>query len=152
MGEADQVPRRAGLFVTLLVVALCGSAVFAWEPWPLSGFRLFSTVRTEQQTSWLATIVDEDGEEVPYPLGSSALGYRGFAFTMNEFAGTEKARRDELCRTWVAAAPALAGREAAEVRIYLRTRALSERVGQSSAPATDELRYVCAAEGLTDAR
>lgn len=146
------MPRHAGLFVTLVITAMCASALFAWEPWPLSGFRLFSTIRTEQQTSWLATIVDNRGEEVGYPLGASPGGYRGFAFTMGEFAGADEARRDELCSTWVGAAPELLGQEAAEVRIYLRTRVLSDRAGEDAGTAADELRYICISEGLVDAR
>lgn len=127
-------------------------ALFAWEPWPLTSFRLFSTVRSAEQQSWRATTLAVDGKEQTYPLGALPEGYRGFAFTMRDFGAADRARQDELCRTWVEAAPGLIDRDPVEVRIYLNTRLLSERDGDRSPPGTDELRYVCDGEGLSDAR
>jgi hypothetical protein len=138
--------------VAILLVGMIATAVFAWEPWPLTSFRLFSTLRVDSQSAWSATTVDASGREEPYPLGAEDHGFRGFPFTMVDFAAADRDRRDELCRTWVGAAPELVGRDAAEVRIYLRTWRLSEREGDRALPGTTTLKYVCARSGLADER
>jgi hypothetical protein len=152
MGEPDRVPRYARPFVAILIAAMIACAVFAWEPWPLTSFRLFSNVRIDEQSAWLATTVDATGDEEPYPLGGEDHGFRGFPFTMSEFASADPARQDELCRTWVDAAPELVGRDAVEVNLYLRSWRLSDRDDDGARPGTTELRYTCTGTGLSDAR
>ncbi len=147
----DRVPRLARPFVATLIAAMVACAVFAWEPWPLTSFRLFSTLRVDEQAAWQATTVDAAGEEEPYPLGGEDHGFRGFPFTMGEFEDAPPERRDELCRTWVEAAPMLVGRSAEEVRIYLRRWRLSAREGDRALPGRTTLEYVCTAEGASDA-
>ena len=149
--EPDRVPRLARPFVAVLIAAMVACAVFAWEPWPLTSFRLFSTLRVDEQSAWQATTVDAEGEKLPYPLGGEDHGFRGFPFTMSQFEGATRERRDELCRTWVEAAPMLVGRSAEEVRIYRRTWRLSEREGDRAQPGRTSLEYVCTAEGASDA-
>lgn len=149
MPEPDRVPRLARPFVALLILAMCACAIFAWEPWPLTSFRLFSEVRIDAQSSWSATTVDAGGAEMPYPLGGEERGFRGFPFVMGEFVEAAQARQDELCRTWVAAAPELVGRDAREVRLYLRSWSLSEREGDRALPGTTELGYTCSAAGAS---
>ncbi len=150
MEQGDEVPRLAKPFVACLLTAMIVCGVFAWEAWPLTSFRLFSEARVDQQAAWSATLVDPDGEESAYPLGGLDHGFRGFPFTMAEFAGADQARQDELCRTWVEAAPELVGQEAAEVRISLRSWTLSDREDDRALPGTTELRYVCTEEGVRD--
>lgn len=147
MEQGDRVPRLARPFVALLLAAIVATAIFAWEPWPLTSFRLFSTVRVDHQTAWRATTVDAAGEEETYLLGGLGQGFRGFPFTMGEFVGARRERRDELCRTWVGAAPELVGRDAVEVRLYLRSWELSDRRGGRALPGTTELKFVCTDEG-----
>jgi len=152
MAEPDRVPRFARSFVALLIAAMAACAVFAWEPWPLTSFRLFSNVRIDEQTAWQATTVDSRGEELPYPLGGEDHGFRGFPFTMAEFVAASAARQDELCRTWVEAAPTLVSREAEQVRLYLRSWRLSERGEDGALPGSIELEYTCTGEGVEGAR
>ena len=148
-GAPDRVPRFARPFVAVLLTAMIATAIFAWEPWPLTSFRLFSTLRIDEQSAWSATTVDASGEEEPYPLGAEDHGFRGFPFTMSEFVGADPERQDELCRTWVEAAPTLVGRDAVEVRIYLRTWRLSEREDDRALPGTTTLKYTCTESGLS---
>ena len=149
-GVPDGVPRLARPLVAVLLTAMIATAIFAWEPWPLTSFRLFSTLRVDRQSAWSATTVSPSGEELPYPLGAADHGFRGFPFTMGEFVSAEPERQDELCRTWVEAAPTLVGREAEQVRIYLRTWRLSERSGDRALPGTTEREYTCTSSGLAD--
>lgn len=146
-GEPDTVPRLARPFVALLIGAMLASAIFAWEPWPLTSFRLFSHVRSDRQTSWHATIVDARSVESPYALDSSARGFRNFGFVMAEFTGAGQRRRDELCRAWIDAAPSIARRRAVAVRLYRRRWLLSDRAGGRAAPGVDERAFTCTRGG-----
>jgi hypothetical protein len=145
----DDVPRLARPFVAAVVALMIASALFLWEPWPVTSFRLFSHLRFDEQSAWRATLVEPDGAEEPYPLDAMPNGFRGFNFVMAEFVDADAARRDELCRTWVGAAPDLVGEEAEEVRLYLRTWKLSERRGDRALPGIDEHRFTCSSTGVT---
>ena len=137
MAEPDRVPRLARPFVALLIAAMVASAVFVWEPWPLTSFRLFSHLRVDEQTAWEATVVERNGTELGYPLG----------FAIREFTGANEERRDELCRTWVAAAPEIVAREAVQVRLYQRRWRLSERSGDRALPGSREHAFTCTNRG-----
>lgn len=147
----DSVPRHAKPVVWVVIAVMFASAIFAWEPWPFTSFRLFSQLRIDHQTAWLATTVEGDGTERDYPLGALPRGFRGFGFTMAEFAGASPERQDALCRTWVGAAPELVGRDAVEVRIYQRSWTLSERDESGAAPGSTTLEYVCTRGGASRA-
>jgi hypothetical protein len=151
MAPPDQVPRLARPFVVVLIVAMFACAIFAWEPWPLTSFRLFSNLRVDHQAAWSATTIDAGGNEEQYPLGGEDHGFRGFPFTMSEFVSADRGRQDQLCRTWVAGAPDLVGHEAVEVRLYLRDWTLSDRAGDHALPGATELRYTCTDGGLANA-
>ncbi len=150
MDQGDEVPRLARPFVLCLLTVMVFCAVCALEAWPFTSFRLFSEARIDNQLAWRATLVNPRGEEVDYPLGGLDHGFRGFPFTMAEFAGADRARQDELCRTWVEAAPELVGESATEVRIYLRSWTLSDRADDRALPGKTELRYLCTEGGVTD--
>lgn len=148
MSESERVPRLARPFVACLVVSMLACAAFALEPWPFTSFRLFSTVRVDQQTAWSAATVDAEGNELAYALGGEDRGFRGFPFTMTEFVGADADRRRELCATWLEAAPELVGREAIEVRLYLRTWTLSDRGEGGALPGRTTLEYRCTEGGV----
>jgi hypothetical protein len=137
MAEPDRVPRLARPLVAFLIAAMVASAVFVLEPWPLTSFRLFSHLRVDEQTAWEATVVEPNGEELGYPLG----------FAIGEFVDADGERRDELCQTWVAAAPELVARHAVEVRLYQRRWRLSERSGDRALPGSREHAFTCTSEG-----
>jgi hypothetical protein len=137
MAEPDRVPRLARPFVAWLLAAMVASAVFVLEPWPLTSFRLFSHLRVDEQTAWEATVVEPNGEELGYPLG----------FAIGEFVDADGERRDELCRTWVGAAPELVARHAVVVRLYQRRWRLSERSGDRALPGSREHAFTCTSEG-----
>jgi hypothetical protein len=148
MPRPDEVPRLARPFVALLLAAMVASAVFVWEPWPLTSFRLFSHVRADAQSGWRATTVETDGTELAYPLDSLGRGLRNFGFRMTEFAAADEARRDELCRTWVAVAPEVTDRDVVEVRLYERHWLLSARQGDRALPGAEQLMFICTGEGV----
>lgn len=63
---------------------------------------------------------------------------------MATFESLPRAEQEKLCDAWLEAAPELAGTRAAKLRIYLHQWSLSDRVGDSAAPGSRELRYECA--------
>jgi hypothetical protein len=56
--EDEGTPRWAAWFVGLFLSAFVICAVGGIEAWPLTGWRLFSHLRYEHQTSWRAAGVD----------------------------------------------------------------------------------------------
>lgn len=71
-GVDDARARRRARVVTwgVLGVLALGALVEA-EVWPVSAFRLFSTVRTEHGATTLLVATDGDGVRVPVPLPTS---------------------------------------------------------------------------------
>jgi hypothetical protein len=141
-------PRFARPFVTVFLIASVVCALATIEAWPLTAWRLFSHLRTDQQLSWSATAVDRHGREHAYPLGALPQGYRGFSFLMNGFVSDSAARRQELCDTWRLGTTELLGFEARAVRIYELRSSLSERAGDRGGPAQRTLMYTCRPGGV----
>ena len=144
---SSEVPRLARPFVAVLIAAMVASAIFVWEPWPLTSFRLFSHVRDDEQTAWEARAVAPDGEELDYPVAAQSRGLRGFGFAMTEFAAASPGRRDELCRAWLEAAPDAVGEDVTEVRLYLRSWKLSDRSDKRALEGTRRHRFTCTGYG-----
>ena len=141
-------PRYARPFVAIFLAAFVICAVATIDAWPLTAWRLFSHLRTDQQAAWSATAVDSEGREHEYPLGRSGMGYRGFIFLMGEFEERSPADRLELCDTWREGTEELLGFEATEVRIYLSEWRLSERQGDRAPRGEPSLRYTCRPGGV----
>lgn len=136
-------PRFARPFVAAFLLAFVVCALATIEAWPLTAWRLFSHLRTQDQTRWEATAVDRDGVEHDYPLGALPQGYRGFGFLMSEFVTDSPARQAELCETWRLGTAELLGFEARAVRIYQLRSDLSERDGDRGVASVRTLMYTC---------
>jgi hypothetical protein len=148
MDREDQVPRGARPFVAAFIALMIAAAVFVWEPWPFTSYRLFSQLRVDEQTAWVVRAVGDDGREQDLPLAGEL---RGFEFQIREFAQASPKRRDEFCRVWAGAAPEVLDEPVEEVRLYRRTWRLSDRDGDHARPGTSRLIYVCDGEGAHDA-
>jgi hypothetical protein len=144
MERQDQVPRGARPFVAVFLALMIACALFVWEPWPLTSFRLFSQLRLDEQTSWVVKANETRGGEEDLPLTGEL---RGFEFQIREFVAASPERQDELCRVWAGAAPVVLGQPTDEVRLYQRTWLLSDRDGDRAAPGSSRLVYVCDADG-----
>lgn len=147
MEDAQHAPIRARILLWGIVGLMVASAAFVWEPWPFTSFRLFSHLRTDEQSRWEAAVTDAQGELHSYPLSSADNGLRGFAFAMSEFEAAPTERRVEMCATWIGASREIIGVEATSLRIYQRRWKLSDRVGDRSRLGPRELRYVCRPSG-----
>jgi hypothetical protein len=128
-----------GVFLSLFIV--CG--VFAIELWPLTGWRLFSTLRQPHYTGLRATIVDTAGVERPFPLGELPLAYRGTSLLIGRFEEMPVPKQDALCDALAEGARSI-GMGVESVRIYRVDRDESARAGRRAADEVLTLRYTCA--------
>jgi hypothetical protein len=140
-------PRYARPFVALFLVMLVACPLAAVNAWPFSSWRLFSVLRTANQSGWEAVAVDTAGRERDYPLGSVQHGYRGFGRVMSGFSKRSAAGRDEICSAWVQGARKRFGPSTALVRVYYLRSLLSDRHGHRAAPPRRTLEWICTLEG-----
>jgi hypothetical protein len=126
---------RRFVYGFLAVFALCG--LFSIELWPLTGWRLYSGVRTEERPSWRIVAVTPDGEE-RVDLGALPLGWHNTDRLLNTFPDLSEGERDEICDAW-AQPLRRSGVEVEEVRIEQVTTLLSD----PDAEPTAEPRYTC---------
>ncbi len=148
MSEHRRAPRFARPFAVTYIAAVIACGVLTIEAWPLTGWQLFSHVRSDEQVGWKAVAVDGAGRAHDYPLARLGDGYRGFPFVVGELSSRPAGERATICRAWVRGARELIGVDASAVRIYELRWRLSERRGSRAAPPQRRLRYVCTTGGL----
>ena len=119
------------MWLFLVAFAFCGLAKI--EAWPLTGWRLFSQLRHERTTSWMAMGVDGAGAETKFSFGDLPAGYHWGASILSSFATRPAAEQTAVCDTWAEAARR-GGVDVATIRIYRVERVVSDRVGRRGAP------------------
>ena len=99
MRGAPSGPVRAFVYAFLAVFSLAGVAQI--EQWPLTGFHLYTAIRTEERTSTrvIALLADGGTEEVVF--GDLPFGYHSTNRLLSDFPGLTQAERDEICDAWV---------------------------------------------------
>jgi hypothetical protein len=144
MFTPERVPRWARWYVWSFLAAFVVCGVVGIEAWPLTGFRLFSHLRHQQQIDWQAFAVRPDGREAWLPLSRFPGGYNGFPLLMKTFGSASPAKRSDMCRAWTVAAGGLEP-GSVSVRIYVVNRRLEPRRGRRAAKGpTRVLAYTCA--------
>jgi hypothetical protein len=124
-------PVRTFVAAFLAAFAVCG--LFGIEAWPLTGWRLFSQLRTDHQVSWRAVTVDLRGHEKPILFDELPRGYRNFPLVMRKFTSLSSHEQAAACRAWLGAAR----RERTDVgavRVYRVDWYLSHRHGSGEGP------------------
>ncbi|MEW6154257.1 MAG: hypothetical protein AB1673_09765 [Actinomycetota bacterium] len=129
--------RVARSFVRSFLVLFVFCGLTGTVLWPLSGWHLFSHVRTDRAHGWEVVAVDRAGAERPVPFGDLGAGLRGAPHVAAGLAGLPLAERRATCEAWAEAATS-AGLEAAEVRVYA-----VEGPVAGSGPWSRELRFTC---------
>ena len=138
---APSVRTRLAVVGFLLAVLACG--VLEVEAWPLSGFRLFSQVRTGTEVRWELVAVDAVGAERPVDLASMGRGFRQSLHQLPALAVGPVAAREAACEGWFGAAGAS---DPAAFRVY---RSVYERSSPSSSSSAapvqraHDLRFTC---------
>lgn len=130
-GELPSRGVRVFVVAFLAAFAVCGA--FGIEAWPLTGWRLFSQLRTDHQVSWRAIAVDGRSNEDPIRFEDLPRGYRNFPLVMRTFASLPAREQAAACRAWlVAARRQTTG--VGTVRIYRVDWYLSYRHGSGDGP------------------
>lgn len=93
----DAAPRSARILVAVLFALLLVPGVIGFDAWPLTGWRLFSLSRDEQQTRWVLEAIDGQGERRVVSLEELPLRYRHAEWPMAELPGASAERRDAVC-------------------------------------------------------
>lgn len=132
---------RVTVYAFLAAVLACG--FFSVEAWPLTGWKLFSQVRSSQQTGWLATATTADGREAPIDFASLGRGYTGALHVMGELPRRSRSERTAICGVWLDAVRQQPERPVA-VHIY-RTRSTVPRTDAPAPPAKRTLYLECSA-------
>lgn len=137
-----RAPRWAIAYISFVVAAVIAAGLLRIEAWPLTGWRLFSYVRIDNQKSWQAVLV-EGGSEHEIPFGQMSAAYAGHVHVLNGFPKMAPPERAAVCAAWAGALREL-DREAEEIRIYRIEWRLSERMGsRAAAPHLRVLTHVC---------
>jgi hypothetical protein len=141
-GPRERVPAWTRWFVWLFLGAFVVCGVAGIEAWPLTGFRLFSHLRSEHQTAWRAYVVGPDGRERPVLFSRLGEAYRGFGLVMKTYPSLTPSARGRVCEAWTRAVAR--GSNPPELRVYRIDRDLTPRAGGHPAkPAVRTLRYEC---------
>jgi hypothetical protein len=135
-----ELPRGIRGFVYGFLGLLLLFGLVGVEAWPFSGFRLFSSMRSDERGSWEIVWVDPAQHEEGVTLAELPVAYRNTSTIIAEFDDMTVAERDEVCDAWVGPLRER-GTPVERVRIYQRTTFL----GDDRAPPTRELRWECGA-------
>ena len=131
-----------GFLVAFLVTGLAGI-----EAWPLTGWKLFSQVRTDRQAGWEAVTVDGAGRERPVPFSTLPRGYRGGPHLFSAYRRFSTARIEKSCRALIDAVEEKGETDVRTLRVYLRVRRSRIASGSGGRPAvvpvSRDLLYEC---------
>ncbi len=109
--------RRRRWFVGLYLGLFAVVALAEVNLWPLTGWRLFSTVRGPTLPGWEAVVVGPSGEESPVPFERLPRGYRGGLHVLQDFPSLSAGERAAVCTAWATGARSV-GVAVGEVRVY----------------------------------
>lgn len=98
---ADTVSKRVRYFITVLIGLIVVFAVIDVEVWPMTGWRLFSTIRDETQTHWVIEAVDESGERRIVSFEELPLAYRNGAWIVDGLPGTSESHSEAVCQAFL---------------------------------------------------
>lgn len=141
--RVEAVPASARWFVRVFLAAFVLSAVLRLELWPMTGFLLFSHVRTATETLWAADAVGPAGRESPVWFTELPRAYQGFPFVMQGFSRLSPRNQHATCAAWLAAVRRVRGPVVA-LRIYRVSRRALPRAGETpNRPTSRRLVYAC---------
>lgn len=139
----SKVPARVRWFVWAFLTVFVFTGLAEVEAFPFTGWRLFSGLRHERNTSLAAMAVDSSGVETPFSFASLPPAYWWGTNLLTGFTRRSPADQAGICDAWAAGARA-EGRDVAVIRIYEVVRIVSDRVGDRGAPvSTRSLRITC---------
>lgn len=90
---------RTFVYTFLALFLLCGALEI--EHWPLTGFRLYTEIRTEERTSTRVIALLADGGSREVVFVDLPFGYHSTNRLLSDFPEMSRAERDEICDAWV---------------------------------------------------
>ena len=138
---AEPVPASRRWLVRGFLAAFLLCAVFGLEFWPLTGFRLFSQLRHESRTMWVADTVGPRGEAA-LSFAQLPRAYQGFSLIIWRFGRLSAASQRAACAAWLSEARRVRPGVMA-IRIYRVPWRALPRTGNHLPPPSDDLAYVC---------
>jgi hypothetical protein len=140
---AGSVPAATRWYVRAFIAAFFVCAIFRIEAWPLTGFRLFSTLRDETQITWVADTVSPQGTQTRLWFSDLPRPYQGFYLVMRGFRRLPSTEQRAMCGAWLAEARRVRT-GTAELRIYRVVRPALPRRGDRPAREIERvLEYAC---------
>lgn len=142
MIDHDPIPRGTVWFVRGFLGLFFVCALSGVELWPFTGFRLFSTLRTEGQTLWQAGVVGASGRETPVVFNDLPRAYQGYQLIMSGFAKFPPGQKAATCAAWL---EELRRRDlsASSLRMYRASWQALPRAGSRPANVARTLVYAC---------
>ena len=142
-GDVDQVSSRARWFVRIFLGLFVVCSIFGIVLFPLTGFRLFSRLRTEQRITWVADTVSSTGGETPLWFTDLPRAYQGFPLIMPGFELIAASKKAAMCAAWLTAARSVRPHVVA-IRFYRLTWRVLPRAGNRPASlGSKALKYAC---------
>lgn len=126
---SDAVGRPARYFVTALTGLIVVFAASDVEVWPLTGWRLFSTLRDETQTEWVAEATNANGESRIVSYEELPLGFRNAAWVVDNLPDASADEREDVCQAILDAILDVEP-ETVDVRVARNRARLEERDGE----------------------
>lgn len=97
--EAPSSRVRAFVYAFLAVFLVCGAREI--EYWPLTGFRLYTEIRTEERPSTRVMALLADGGSREVVFVDLPFGYHSTNRLLSDFPDLTQDERDEICDAWV---------------------------------------------------
>jgi hypothetical protein len=138
----DAVPAAAHWLVWSFLVAFVVCAIGGLEIWPLTGFRLFSSLRHDTRTVWVADTVRSDGSEKRLWFTELPRSYQGFGLIMGGFRRLPAQAQRATCEAWLSEAQRISVGVTA-LRIYSLAWEALPRIGDRAPPPDRTLTYAC---------
>ena len=140
--DADPVGRGVVWFVRIFLAVTLACAVLGLEAWPFTGFRLFSSLRTESQTVWQADAVGALGRETLVDFNSLPRAYQGFPLLMPGMSSLSSQEQTATCEAFL---QELRSRDpsVSALRIYKQSWQELPRSGSRPAQTSRTLVYGC---------
>lgn len=128
------------MLALLAVVVVAGFG--GVERWPLTGWRLYSRLRSERSVDWEAVAVDDRGGETAIDPRDLPLGFRHLPLVLAEFPGLPEADRAEVCEAVVGELRD-EGREVVELEISRTIETRRLRDGHVETRRDPDVRFAC---------
>jgi hypothetical protein len=138
----DEVRRPVRAYVGALLSLLIVFAAIDIEAWPLTGWRLFSTIRDDTQTGWVVEATDVEGDSRIVSFEELPPSYRNAAWVVAQLPNASVEKREAVCNAMLAAVVDVEP-DTVSVRVARDRAQLEERDGEWAVQHDLETLHTC---------